>query len=195
MRRLTAALAVLFLLPIATAEGDGIQQDRLDLLNRAIKQVYAGAPSCKPSDPFAHPTTTTDADPSAELLNSFAIFRRPATGQELALAGGEHPLGAKGLYLRYARIVTSASGRRQLVLPAQNTHLYQPRSQRCVDSLRRHVRVLLRGRDAAFKRGRKRVLEQFIRDEWAGKPQRPSDGLFLFTYERGGSTGGGGGGA
>jgi hypothetical protein len=194
MRRLIAALVVLCLLPIGSASAAGVQQERIDLLNRAIKQVYAGAPSCKPPDPFAQRTTTTDADPSADLLNTFAIFRRPATEEELAQASKERRLPAGGLYRRYARIVTSASGRRQLVLPAQNAHSYQPRPQRCVDSLRRHMRALLRGRDAAFKRGTNRVLEQVIRDEWAGPAQGPTEGVFLFTYGSHG-TGGGGGGA
>ena len=194
MRRLTAALVLLCLLPIGSAAAAGVQQKRIDLLNRAIKQVYAGAPSCKPPDPLAQRTTTTDADPSADLLNTFAIFRRPATDEELALATQERRLPAQGLYRRYARIVTSASGRRQLVLPAQNARSYQPRPQRCVDSLRRHVRALLRGRDAAFKRGTNRVLEQVIRDEWAGPAVPPTEGIFLFTWD-GHGTGGGGGGA
>jgi hypothetical protein len=193
MRRLIAALVLLCLLPVGSAAATGLQQERIDLLNRAIKQVYAGAPSCKPPDPFARPTTTTDADPSADLLNTFAIFRRPATAEELALADKERRLPAQGLYRRYARIVTSASGRRQLVLPAQNAHSYQPRPQRCVDSLRRHVDVLLRGHDAAFKRGTTRVLEQVIRDEWAGPAQGPTEGVFLFSFDGHGSGGGGGG--
>jgi hypothetical protein len=194
MRRLLAVLVGLCLLPIGSAAAAGVQQQRLDLLNRAIKQVYAGAPSCKPPDPFAQRTTTTDADPSADLLNTFAIFRRPATAEELALADKERRLPAGGLYRRYARIVMSASGRRQLVLPAQNARSYQPRPQRCVDSLRRHVSALLRGHDAAFKRATNRVLEQVIRDEWAGPAQGPTEGVFLFTYD-GHGTGGGGGGA
>ncbi|WP_270038841.1 hypothetical protein [Solirubrobacter ginsenosidimutans] len=187
-------MAFLCLLPAGTAAAAGVQQERIDLLNRAIKQVYAGAPSCKPPDPFAQRTTTTDADPSADLLNTFAIFRRPATAEELALATKERRLPAGGLYRRYARIVMSASGRRQLVLPAQNARSYQPRPQRCVDSLRRHMAALLRGHDAAFKRGTSRVLEQVIRDEWAGEAQGPTEGIFLFTYD-GHGTGGGGGGA
>jgi hypothetical protein len=195
MRRiLIAVLATLLLVPAATAPAAGTQEDRLDLLNHAIRQVYAGAPSCRPPDPFSKKTTVTDADPSAELLNTFAIFRRPATEAELAQVDGSERLPAQGLYRRYVRIARSASGRQALIVPAQNTRVYQPRPQRCIDALHRRVDTLLRGRDAAFKRATNRVLKQVIRDEWAGPAKGPAEGLYVFTHNPGSAGGGGGGG-
>jgi hypothetical protein len=169
------------------------EQEIVGLLNKAINQVYRAAPSCRPQDPLKHDVTATDADPSQDLLNTFAFFRRPATAEEAALKPPAHYLPADGVYRRYMRIATSASGRRILIYAAQNVHFYKPRPQRCIDALRRDYKTILEGRTKAFKRDADKVLEQVIGSEWGGKAQTPAEGLFMETY--GSGPGGGGGGS
>jgi hypothetical protein len=183
------------LVPVAgDASADPSPSQRvLDTLNRTISRLYEKAPSCRPVLPSHRTMTVSDADASPELLSTFGVLRRPATEEELALVMPRFALPAEGLYRRYARIATSSSGRQLTIYPAQNVHLYKPRSERCVAALRRHVDDALRDEPASFKRATRRVLEQVIRDEWAGPAPAPAEGLFLFTHGRTGSGGGGGG--
>jgi hypothetical protein len=186
-------IGALLLFPVAAgSQVDGTQQQVVALLNRAVAEVYAKTPACRPVNPFDQTSTLTDSDPSADLLATFAIFRRPGTAAELGLLKPERGFPAQGLYRRYARIATSSSGRRFEVFAAQNARFYTPRSAACISAFRRAFHRLTRGRPAAFRRVANRSLAQVIHDEWAGHAQGPTEGLFLFGYAPGRGGGGGG---
>lgn len=202
MRLLLAALLPLALLlpPVAAARPadelrgqQGLRRERrvVDLLNRAVRATYAAAPSCQPARPSPTPSFT-DEPPSAELLATLGVLRRPARAVEQALSPEDLGwLPAEGIYRAHLRIARSASGRRFLVVAARNTRFSAPRPQRCVDALRRRAARLVAREPGDVRRELRRVLAQVIRDEWAGPPTGPQEGVFLFDYGPGGSGGGG----
>jgi hypothetical protein len=165
------------------------------LLNRAIRAVERNE-RCRLPHPSERGPTFTDAAPSAELVDTFAVLRRPQTTEErIADDRLGRGLPAENIYRGAYRIATSAGGRRFLIVAAQNTNLFTPRPPECTDAFRDRFEQELEGRRPAFKRDARKVLRQVIRDEWTGGEDagQPHEGLFMFDYADGGLGGGGGG--
>jgi hypothetical protein len=167
----------------------GLRGERMitALLNRAIRAVERDE-RCRLPSPFERESTFTDAAPSTELLDTFAILRRPQTAQEQIADdrwGGGLP--AENIYRSAYRVATSASGRQYLIVAAQNTNLFKPRPPECVEAFRDRFERELEGRRAAFKRHARKALRQVIRDEWTGGANagQPHEGLFMFDFVNG----------
>lgn len=180
-----------------SVDREGLRRERriTALLNRASRAV-ARDKRCRVQRAFEREMTFTDAAPSAELLATFAILRRPQTEEERIPDDRLTQLPVENVYRSAYRIATSANGRRYLILAAQNTNMFKPRPRECAEALRRDFERELEGRSPEFKRHARKALRQIIRDEWSGRPDsgQSHEGLFMFDFTNGGGGGGGGGG-
>jgi hypothetical protein len=203
-RALAAALVVVAVgaTDMAAAEqadsGDrrALQREReiVALMNRAIGVVQRD-PSCRPQLPQLGPRPDfTDDAPSAELLGTLAILRRPQTPEELAAADSMLPVFANDIYRRYIRIARSAGGRTYLIVPARRASFYKPRPRRCLAEVRERFARLIEGRSRTFRRLALRELERIIRSEWAAPAPPSTEGVFMQDFRPEGGPGSGSGG-
>ena len=172
----------------------GLRREReiTAMLNRASRAVARDKRCRLPRPPRR--ATFTDAAPSAALLDTFAILRRPQTEAEripdertFLLVGNVH----RGAY----RIAISAAGTRHLIAVAESAGRTTPRPPECADRFRAHFEADLTGHGPAFTREARAALRRIVRDEWTPAPGagEPREVLYLFDYRHGGPGGGGGG--
>jgi hypothetical protein len=203
-RALTAALAIVAVGAtgvVAMAQGErgdrrALLREReiVSLMNKAIGAVQRDR-TCRPAlPPLGQPPTFTDDAPSAELLDTLGILRRPQAAEELLPDNAFFLLAAKDIYRSYVRIARSASGRAFVIVPARNTSFYEPRPRRCIVELRRRFARLIAGHRTAFRRAARRELERIIRTEWAARDPGPVEGVTMLDYRPEGGPGGGSGG-
>jgi hypothetical protein len=182
--------AIAILLSVATGAlaapppGSSLQDRRiyyaLDAIDKAGKRVERDH-ACRQRPPEQGPI---DAAPSADLLNSLAVLRRPARpGEDVGLFPQSFRY-TPSIYRDYVRVVRLPDGTSLNVFPLHDISRASPRPARCVAELRRRVKRAVADRPRAFKRVAQRLLRGEIGEYWA---PRQREGFFLFT-------GGGGGG-
>lgn len=170
----------------------------MELLNRAVLDVYQADGGCRPPSVLRRHPSVTDKRPSDRLLATLGVLRRSQTEEEARVGpDGFDYLPAAGIYGRYVRLVHAAGGRSYLIVPARDTDLYKPRPKRCVRALRERFTELVVDRPASFRRAARRMLDQVIRTQWTAPDRGPREGVFLFDYAvtDGRRSGGGGVGA
>ena len=161
------------------------------VVDRAAAQVERD-PVCREVLRFSRPSTFTDDAPSAEMLSTLGVLRRPARTDELLADRLPVFVSAEGVYRRYIRIARSASGRTYALVPARNDTWYEARPARCTTELRRLVTQRLEGRSRAFRRKADRRLNRLIRNRWAPRPPEELEGLYFLAYSAENGFGGGG---
>lgn len=202
-------LAVLFaasILPLTlgavalagSSKQDPSRSERVSkVFNRAEREVQRD-PSCRTFPRRPRKPSFTDGRPSARLLSTLALLRRPesADEQRLATSKGFPSFGVQGIYRDYIRIATAASGHQFVIFVVRDADPTKPRPERCRAELRRRFSRQLEGRPAGFRRFALRALRRRLRGERQREARGPMEGVFVFdrSFFQGRSGGGGGGG-
>jgi hypothetical protein len=173
-----------------------LQQQALDLINAANRDVRKAKPSCNAPVPHPAPSQTHDA-PSQPVLDAIAALRRPGTAEDaLPDRAIAVPFGGE-TYVDYTRSVTSAGGKSFYVVIARAVRpVYRP-SAACLDAQHARLVELTRHVDAKV---RSLALEEFGKmrqgqEQNARQPTTPQDGIYLFSKGKDGvgvASGGGG---
>ncbi|ADB52663.1 hypothetical protein [Conexibacter woesei] len=182
---------------VATASSDAAaeRQERrsTDLINAATRAMQRD-PACRQE--LSRETTFTHAAPSAELLGTFELLRRPAIPQDRIAedALGLRMLGARGVYLDWIRMARAANGREHYLVVAQDRGLRDPLSRACLRERHRQLMLLLDGAPPRLRRMTLRDEARLNREEHpaGGFPKQEA----IYHFERGpdGQLAGGGGG-
>lgn len=186
MRRLTLAAAVLVLLAdagLASAargpRGDVALQKGARIYSHAREDVTRAHPRCefRPARSFTH------ARPSAELLATLGVLRRPATPEDRiarsALWDGD------GIYIDWARVAHATGGRSFWIVPSRGGFRPVKTPAGCARLLRRRLRALLAGKPAGVRRSARR----FARFDPMVHPWPPHETTYLYDREPDGSVG------
>ena len=160
------------------------------LYDRALSGVYRADPSCRPPSPFDHRPSFTDEAPSAALLGTLGVLRRPQAPEERIETDAFGPLPAERIYRNHTRVV-HVNGREHVIVPAEKRRR-DPWPARCLAQLRRRFRASLAGGSVRFRRFALRKLERIIRTEITTDEEPPRDGVFLFERRADRFHGGGG---
>lgn len=187
-----AAARADFVLPAPTQVGPNARI-AADALNAAIRAVNERDHSCQ-QRPRPRRGSATHDPPPQDMLDAFAILRRPATpadaidAERLPLAGADRVAVD---YIRRARMLPD--GTEVYVIPALNA---QPgaakRPERCFAREREALEHRLRGKPAQARRAARRLLRNLHHSQRALAGSAPKAGLFLFAFGPGGGGGGGG---
>lgn len=203
-RRLAAVFAASILAPTlgAVALAGSSKQDpsRSELVskvfNRAEREVQRD-PSCRTFPRLPRKPSFADGRPSARLLSTLALLRRPESADEQRLATSNgFPSFVQGVYRDYIRIATAASGHQFVIFVVRDADPTKPRPERCRTELRRRFSRQLEGRPAGFRRFALRALRRRLRGERQREARGPVEGVFVFDRSifQGRSGGGAGGG-
>lgn len=168
------------------------------LFFQADRQVQRDR-ACRTFTPRRTPSFS-DGAPSEELLSTVGVLRRPQSDEEQRLSSRKaDPVAiGQGIYRRFIRVATSASGRRFVVFVARDVDPTRARPERCRAELRRRFERLLRGRPARLRRFALRIGRLLLRSERRRQARGPQEGVFLFdlsVFEDRAGGGGGGSGA
>jgi hypothetical protein len=131
--------------------------------------------------------------PSQSLLDTFAIFRRPATDEDRAAQDTPELIPADGIYVDYERIAHAADGRRYLIVPSQGSVHIDPLPDSCLQRIHKALRRSLHGETPAVQRRALHFYNSMVRNEHRLAHRKPQEGLFLFAHNADGTGGGGGG--
>jgi hypothetical protein len=161
-------------------------------VNDAIDAVAKGDRRCQPQLVRGGAATTHDPPPQ-EMLDAFAVLRRPASPGDALDLRHRLPFGALIAvdYIRRARAL--ADGTSIYVVPALSARpALTKRPGSCSAREREALAHRLRGKPAQAQRAARRLLRSFqtSRRQAASLPPRPG----LFVFESGPHGGGGGGG-
>jgi hypothetical protein len=162
-----------------------------DAVNDAIDAVGKAEPSCRPRIVRAGATTTHDPPPQ-DMLNAFAVLRRPATAGDAFDLRHRLPFAARVAvdYVRRARVLPD--GTAVYVVPALNARpAFTKRPASCSAREREALEHRLRGKPAQAQRAARRLLGGFEKSQRQAASRPPQPGLFVFAF---GPHGGGGGG-
>lgn len=181
----------------ATSSGDAaaerLERRSLDLINAATRAMQRD-PACRRER--SRETTFTHDPPSAELLATFELLRRPAIPQDRIAedAPGLRLLGARGVNIDWIRMARAANGREHYLVVAQDRGLRDPLPRDCLRERHRRLVRLLDGASPRLRRTTLREEARLNREEHpaGGFPKREA----IYHFERGpdGQLGGGGGG-
>jgi hypothetical protein len=162
-----------------------------DAVNDAIDAVAKGDRRCQPELVRGGPATTHDPPPQ-DMLDAFAVLRRPATVDDAFDLRHRLPFGARIAvdYVRRARVL--ADGTSVYVVPALGARpaLTKPPAS-CFAREREALEHRLRGKPAQAQRAARRLLDHFETSRRHEARLPPQPGLFVFAL---GPHGGGGGG-
>ncbi len=160
-------------------------------LNGALDAVDKGDPSCRPHLVRVGATTTHDPPPQ-DMLDAFAVLRRPATPGDALDLRHRLPFAARIAvdYVRRARVLPD--GTSVYVVPALSARpAFTKRPASCSAREREALEHRLRGLPAQAQRAARRLLVNFEKGQRQAASRPPQPGLFVFAF---GSHGGGGGG-
>ncbi len=148
--------------------------------------LSSGPPgAARPGVPDVHPATR------AELLRRGPERGAPIDGRcpssppvrrggAAGVAQGIPFAISQGVYRRFIRVATSASGRRFVVFVARDVDPTRARPERCRAELQRRFERLLRGRPAGFRRFAVRIGRRLLHSERRRQARGPQEGVFLF---------------
>jgi hypothetical protein len=163
-----------------------------DAVNDAIDAVAKGDRRCR-SQLVRGGAATTHDPPPQDMLDVFAVLRRPATAGDAFDLRHRLPFGARIAvdYVRRARVL--ADGTSVYVVPALSARpALTKRPGSCSAREREALAHRLRGKPAQAQRAARRLLRGFetSRRQVASLPPQP--GLFIFAFGPHGGSGGGG---
>jgi hypothetical protein len=180
-----------------------LEQQAIDLINRADRRVVAAHPSCRVR--FSHERVRiADGGAGPQVASVLGVFRRPATAEERAFVtqrpGG--PLGASlvggGALGRDAvRLVRSPSGRSVALMALTDVPPRGPSRatfDRCQALVTAELRRLAPTVRPAVAAKAQRIERQIRRTQRPPAVQAPGEGLAFFERAPDGRSGGGGGG-
>jgi hypothetical protein len=164
----------------------------IDAVNSAREAVAKGDQACRLGRGLSRRGSVTHDPIPQEMLDAFAVLRRPATPQD-ALKPPLAPLANQIAVdsIRRARVL--ADGQEVFVIPALDArpHSTAPPA-RCRVRERLALEHRLRGKPARAQRAARRLLRNAQRAEGLG-PREPQPGLFLLVRGPRSGFGGGGG--
>jgi hypothetical protein len=163
-----------------------------DAVNDAIGAVGKADPSCRPSIVRTGATTTHDLPPQ-DMLDAFAVLRRPATAGDAFDLRHRPPFGARVAvdYVRRARVFPD--GTSVYVVPALSARpAFTKRPASCSAREREALEHRLRGKPAQAQREARRLLSRFEKSQRQTATRPPQPGLFVFALGPHGAGGGGG---
>lgn len=186
-------LAATALATVAAAGGGGPGPDERRatvLFNRALGGVVAADRGCLPR-PLK---SFTDDPPSAALLSSFTLLRRPAGPQDAVDPEMLGPFAGQGIHRGHIRVARSSGGQRLVVFATRDSRVFASPPERCLAARRtRAVRIARRERPRV-RRALGRLLDRYERDERARASAPPVEGLSMYALGPGGRPAGGAGG-
>ncbi len=167
-----------------------VERQAIRLYNEASRQT-SRRPDCKPKPP--PPTTISHGSPSALLLSTLGILRRPATPEDsLPPRGLELPF-VQDVFVDYVRVAHAADGREYYIVPAGNARALPVESRACLAAFHRHLLRLLRGKPARVRRRVLHFYAERARNDRRLAGRGPVEGVFMFARGPHGLGGGGGG--
>jgi hypothetical protein len=181
-----------FVLPTPTKPGPNATV-ATDAVNDAINAVAKGDRRCQPKLVRGGAATTHDPPPR-EMLDAFAVLRRPATSADAFDVQHRIPYAGEVAvdYIRRARVL--ADGTSVYVVPALNARpTLARRPADCSAREREALAHRLRGKHAQVQRAARRLLRTFETSRRQAASLPPQPGLFVFESGPHGGGGGGGG--
>jgi hypothetical protein len=161
-------------------------------INAAIQAVADRDHACRLRF-SARTGTTTHAPIPQDMLDAFAVLRRPATAQDTRRSETRFPF-ADGIavdYVRRARVLPD--GIAVYVIPALVARRPLPkRPEPCFARERVALDHRLRGKPAQAQRAARRLLRDYQHSQRAAARLNPQPGLFMFGEDKGGGFGTGG---
>jgi hypothetical protein len=160
-------------------------------LNGAINAVGKDDPSCQPHMVRGSDTTTHNPPPQ-DMLDAFAVLRRPPTSGDAFATKLRFPFGGPIAvdYIRRARVLPD--GTSVYIVPSMSARpMIAKRPGFCSAREREALEHRLRGRPAQAQRAARRLLRDYQRDQRRAASSRPKAGILVYEF---GPHGGGGGG-
>jgi hypothetical protein len=164
-----------------------------DAVNDAINAVAKGDRRCQPQLVRRGAATTHDPPPQ-EMLDAFAVLRRPATAADAFDVKHRIPIAGQVAvdYIRRARVLPD--GTSVYVVPALSARpALAKRPASCSAREREVLAHRLRGKPAPARREARRLLSLFETSQRRAASLPPQPGLFVFAFGPHGGGGGGGG--
>jgi hypothetical protein len=153
-----------------------------DALNAALDAVQDRDHACRLQPP-PHNGGTTHDPPPQDILDAFAVLRRPATPDDaLPIGLGVAPLGGPVAvdYVRRARVLPN--GMAVYLLPMLQVPRALPKPpERCFFNERIALEHRLRGKPAPVQRQARRMLRSYQRSLRAVSHLAPQSGVFVFV--------------
>ncbi|MGZ4279778.1 MAG: hypothetical protein ACXVVU_24305 [Solirubrobacteraceae bacterium] len=181
-----------FVIPTRTEPGPNTRI-AADALNGAIAAVGNGDPSCRPHMVRGGATTTHDPPPQ-DMLDAFAVLRRPATSGDAFENKLRIPFGGPIAvdYIRRARVLPD--GTSIYVVPSMSARpMIAKRPASCSAREREALEHRLRGKPAQAQRAARRLLRNYERGQREAASSPPTPGILVFEFGPHGGGGGGGG--
>jgi hypothetical protein len=181
-----------------------LEQQAIDLINRADRRVIAAHPSCRVR--FSHQRVRiVDGGAGPQVASVLGVFRRPATPEERALVA-QRPGGPPGVSLvgggalgrDAVRLVRSPSGRAVALMALTGVPPRGPSRatfDRCQALVTTELRRLAPTVRPAVAAKAQRIERQIRRTERPPAVRAPGEGLAFFERAPDGRSGNGGGGA
>jgi hypothetical protein len=163
-----------------------------DAVNDAINAVAKGDRRCRAKVVRRRAATTHDPPPR-EMLDAFAVLRRPATPADAFDVQHRIPFASEVAvdYIRRARVL--ADGTSVYVVPALDGRpTLARRPADCSAREREALAHRLRGKPAQVQRAARRLLRTFETSQRQAASLPPQPSLFVFAIGPGGGGGGGG---
>ena len=165
----------------------------VDAVNDTLDVVGKRDHRCEPQVERRNPTLT-HAPPPQDMLDAFAVLRRPATPADAFETKLRIPFGGAIAvdYIRRARVLPD--GTSIYVVPSLNARpIVARRPGLCSAREREALEHRLRGKPAPAQRAARRLLRAFERSQRQAASRPPQPGLFVFAFGPYGGGGGGGG--
>ena len=163
-----------------------------DAVNGAVDAVGKRDRSCQPH-PVRTGSTTTQDPPPQDMLDAFAVLRRPATAADTVDVQRSLPIAQEVAvdYIRRARVL--ADGTSVYVLPSLSARpTVSKRPASCSAREREALEHRLRGKPAQAQRAARRLLRDYQRLQHQAASSPPRAGMLVFASgPHGGGAGGG----